>query len=163
CGIVADMTSPRPDDQPRWWQRRGPSLLVFAGVLLFMGLASLALRSSIADVLPEIGKDEQGVDPWRDPGGIGPVGEDQPAGIPDCAAAPVVRIELWDEATEPYWEVSGPATPMGSFAVGVTPEGWEEETPYSAPPADAVLRLMVVRKVKGVAGVRYQTSDLRTG
>lgn len=128
-----------------------------------MGMASMVLWSDVSEVLPDIGKDEQGEDPWTDPVGVEKVAGFQVVHIPDCAAAPVVRIELWDEQSNPYWEVAGPALPMASFAIGATPEGFEEITPYKAPPADAVLRLAVVRKVKGVAGVRFQTTDLRTG
>jgi hypothetical protein len=138
-------------------------VLVFALVLGAMAVASAALAASVADVLPGIGKDRQGEDPWEDPLGVEKVGVFQLGRIPDCAAAPVERIELWDEDSNPYWEVEGPPTPMASFAVGVTPEGFTELEPYREPPADAVLRLVVVRSVKGVAGVRYQVSDLREG
>ena len=47
--------------------------------------------------------------------------------------------------------------------IGATPEGFTEDKAFTKPPAGAVLRLVVFRKVKGVAGVRYQESDLRTG
>ena len=137
------------------WQRRGPSLLVFVVVLAVMGLTAVALWSSITDVVPDVGKDKQGEDPWQDPVGIEKVGDFQVAHIPDCAAAPIVRIALWDEHSKPYWEVSGPAIPMASFAIGATPQGFEVDTPYTAPPPGAVLRLAVVRTVKGVAGVRF--------
>ncbi len=155
-------TSPRSPRLP-WWQRRWPSALVFALVVGVMAVASVALWSDVGDVLPDVGKDKQGEDPWNDPVGIEKVGELHIVRIPDCAAAPVVRIGLWDEASNPYWEVSGPPTPMEAFAVGVTPDGFTETKAYTAPPADAVLRLVVFRKVKGVAGLRYQTSDLRSG
>ncbi len=146
-----------------WWQRRGPSFLVFCGIVLVMAIAAMVLWSNVADVLPDIGKDEQGEDPWDYPVGVERVNQFQVVHIPDCAAGPVVRIELWDEDSNPYWAVSGPATPMTSFVIGVQPEGFEEITPYKDPPAGAVLRLLVVRSVKGVAGVRFQTSDLRSG
>lgn len=136
---------------------------MFCVLLVAMAVASVALWSSVRDVLPAVGKDKQGEDPWTDQLGVEKVGPFQIAHIPDCAAAPVVRIVLWDEESKPYWEVSGPATPMDSFAVGVTPEGFKTETPYREPPAGAVQRLVVIRKVKGVAGVRYTTEDLRTG
>lgn len=155
--------SPSSSPQLPWWQRRLPSLLVFCLVLGAMGVASMILWRNVSEVLPDVGKDKQGEDPWTDPVGVEKVGQFQVVHIPDCAAAPVVRIELWDERSEPYWEVSGPATPMSSFAIGAVPEGFTVDTPYRRPPADAVLRLAVVRKVKGVAGVRFQTSDLRTG
>lgn len=138
-------------------------MLVFSAILLVMALASLTLWGDLSDVLPSVGKDKQGEDPWKDPIGVEKVGVFQVAHIPDCAAAPVVRIALWNEQSEPYWEVSGPATPMESFAIGATPEGFEEVHAYEKPPADAVLRLVVFRKVKGVAGVRFQNADLRTG
>lgn len=146
-----------------WWQRRGPSIVVFCVVLAAMGLASLLLWSKITDVVPGVGEDAQGVDPWEDPIGIEQVGEFQVVRIPDCAVAPVVRIELWDAESHPYWQVEGPPTPMGSFVVGVTPEGFTELEPYSEPPGDAVLRLVVVRRVKGVAGLRYTRDDVREG
>jgi hypothetical protein len=157
------MTSRATRPRLPWWQRRWPSFLVFCLVLGAMGLASMVLWSSVSEVLPDVGKDKQGVDPWEDPIGVEKVGGFQVVHIPDCAAAPVVRIELWDEDSTPYWEVAGPATPMASFAIGATPEGFTEETPYRSPPPGAVLRLAVVRSKKGVAGVRFQTADLRTG
>ncbi|WP_421118824.1 hypothetical protein ACE2AJ_15850 [Aquihabitans daechungensis] len=140
-----------------------PSTLVFCVVLGVMAIAAAALWSDVGNVLPDVGKDKQGEDPWNDPVGIEKVAGFQVARIPDCAAAPVVRIGLWDEASQPYWEVSGPPTPMASFAIGATPEGFTENKAFTKPPAGAVLRLVVFRKVKGVAGVRYQESDLRTG
>ena len=149
--------------RPPWWHRRWPSALVFALVIGVMAVASVAIWSDVGNVLPDVGKDKQGVDPWNDPVGVEKVAGFQVVRIPDCAAAPVVRIGLWNEDSTPYWEVSGPPTPMASFAIGATPEGWVENQAFTAPPADAVLRLVVFRKVKGVAGVRYQASDLRTG
>lgn len=156
---------PRTTDRarPSWWHRRWPSALVFAGVLLVMGIGSIVLWSDVKGVLPDVGKDKQGEDPWNDPVGVEKVGVFQVAHIPDCAAAPVVRIALWDEASKPYWEVSGPPTPMESFAIGATPEGFVEDHAFEKPPAGATLRLVVFRKVKGVAGVRYVETDLRTG
>jgi hypothetical protein len=127
-----------------------------------MVVAGLLLWGQVSAVVPEVGQDEQGVDPWLDPIGVEKVGPFQVAHIPDCAAAPVVRIELWDEESNPYWRVVGPPTPMASFAIGAVPEGFLEELAYEAPPPDAVQRLVVVRKVKGVAGVRFRESDLRT-
>ena len=146
-----------------WWQRRGPSILVFCGVLGTMALASLLLWDRVTDLVPDAGADEEGVDPWEDPVGIEQVGDFQVVRIPDCAAAPVVRIELWDRESQAYWQVEGPPTPMDSFVVGVTPEGFTETTAYEAPPDGAVLRLVVVRKVKGVAGLRYTEEDVREG
>ena len=157
------MSTSSTSSRSPWWQRRWPSALVFCLVLGAMGIASLALWSNASDVLPAVGKDKQGDDPWNDPVGVEKVAGFQVVRIPDCAAAPVVRIALWDEESEPYWEVSGPPTPMASFAIGATPEGFVEDQKFTAPPSDAVMRLVVFRKVKGVAGVRFQTSDLRTG
>ncbi|MFN8018991.1 MAG: hypothetical protein U0P45_12835 [Acidimicrobiales bacterium] len=157
------MTSTRTTPRAPWWQRRTPSFLVFCVVILAMVLVSMLLWSQISGILPDVGKNEQGDDPWLDPIGVEKVGPFQVAHIPDCAAAPVVRIGLWDEKSNPYWEVSGPPTPMASFAVGALPEGFTEDTPYKKPPAGSTLRLVVVRKVKGVAGVRYKVADLRTG
>jgi len=157
------MPTTPPTPRPPWWQRRVPSTLVFCLVLGVMALAAVALWSDVGDVLPDVGKDQQGEDPWNDPVGVEKVAGFQVVRIPDCAAAPVVRIGLWDEASKPYWEVSGPPTPMASFAIGATPEGFTEDKAFTKPPNDAVLRLVVFRKVKGVAGVRYQESDLRTG
>ena len=156
------MTSPASPRRLPWWQRRGPSFVVFCVVIAAMVFASFSMWNRVSTVLPDVGKDKQGEDPWVDPLGVEKVAQFQIAHIPDCGAAPVIRITLWDEDSRPYWEVSGPATPMASFAIGVTPEGFTADTPYKAPPAGAVLRLMVVRKVKGIAGVRFQASDLRT-
>ena len=146
-----------------WWQRKGPSGLVFVLVVLaLLGGTALAV-TKVAGVLPDVGKDQQGDDPWIDQLGVEKVGIFQIAHIPDCAAAPVVDIQLWDEQSKPYWHVKGAPTPMATFAVGATPSGWKVIQPYHAPPAGAVLRLVVTRSVKGVAGVRYRHEDLRTG
>ena len=157
------VTSASGATRPPWWRRRTPSFLVFCVVMLGMVLVSVVLWRQVSDVLPTVGKSNQGDDPWLDPIGVEKVGPFQVAHIPDCAAAPVVRIGLWDEKSNPYWQVSGPPTPMASFAVGALPKGFDEDTPYRKPPAGATLRLVVVRKVKGVAGVRYRVADLRTG
>lgn len=159
-GAVSSSVSSR---RVPWWHRRGPSVAVFALVVGAMVIVSTVLWSNVAEVLPDVGKDRQGEDPWEDPIGMEKVGVFQLARIPDCAAAPVERIELWDEDSNPYWQVAGPPTPMATFAVGVTPEGFTEIEPYTEPPADAVLRLVVVRSVKGVAGVRYLAEDLQEG
>jgi hypothetical protein len=157
--MPASSSQPRP----QWWHRRWPSAIVFAVILGVMTIASLALWKDIGDVLPSVGKDKQGEDPWNDPVGVELVGGFQVVHIPDCAAAPVVRIALWNEKSEPYWEVAGPATPMDSFAIGATPEGFSEVKAYTKPPAGSVQRVVVFRKVKGVAGVRFRTTDLRSG
>ncbi len=138
-------------------------MVVFCVVIAAMAVATVVLWNDVAEVLPGVGKDKQGEDPWVDPIGVEKVGPYTVAHIPDCAAAPVVRIGLWDEDSTPYWEVSGPPTPMETFAVGGLPEGFTEETPYRDPPRGSVLRLVVIRSVKGVAGVRYEATDLRSG
>lgn len=146
-----------------WWRRRTPSVLVFLAVIAAMVMVSAALWGRVSDLLPGVGVDEQGEDPWTDPVGIEQVGDLYIARIPSCAAAPVVRIELWDSSSEPFWSVSGPPTPMASFALGFTPEGFTEDVGYKEPPADAVQRLVVVRSVKGVAGLRFEDADLVDG
>jgi hypothetical protein len=155
--------STAPSRRPHWWQRPFPSFLVFVAVLAVIGLAALVLWGDVAGVLDDVGRSKQGEDPWEDPVGVEQVGPFQVVHIPDCAAAPVVRIALWDEDSKPYWEVSGDPTPMETFAIGIKPEGFVEETPFRKPPRDAMLRLVVVRKVKGVAGVRFRSMDVRTG
>jgi hypothetical protein len=144
-----------------WWRRRGWSMLVL--LLLLGGIVAVGARMAlrVSDALPEVGKDARGDDPWNDPIGVERVGAFAVAHIPDCAAGPVVRIALWNEQSGSYWEVSGPPTPITSFVVGVTPEGFKEETPFHSPPRNAILRLVVFRSVKGPAGVRYEVSDLR--
>jgi hypothetical protein len=157
------MSPPAPRRRPHWWQRTLPSFAVFVLVVAAMGGAALLLWGNVAGVLDDVGRSKQGEDPWVDPVGIELVKPFQVVHIPDCAAAPVVRIALWDEQSKPYWEVAGDPTPMETFAIGVRPEGFVEETPYRQPPVGATLRLVVVRKVKGVAGVRFKVADLRQG
>jgi hypothetical protein len=154
------MTSEAERSLP-WWRRRAPSVGVFCVVVAIMGLTSVWLWNRTSDVLPEVGKDRQGADPWEDPIGIELLDDLQVARIPDCGVAPVVRIELWDEESEPDWSVSGPPTPMASFAIGFTPEGFTADIAYTAPAPDAVQRLVVVRSVKGVAGIRYRDENLK--
>ncbi|MCB1031327.1 MAG: hypothetical protein KDA95_08300 [Acidimicrobiales bacterium] len=147
----------------RWWQRRGPSVAVIVVLLGAMTIGVFGFWSNISGVIPSVGKDLQGDDPWVDLLGVEKVGGFQIAHIPDCATAPIVRIELWNEDSEPYWAVTGPPTAMSSFVVGALPAGWTEVVKYNTPRSGAVLRLMVVRNVKGVAGVRYKAENLRTG
>lgn len=155
---------PSPTSTPaeHWWQRRSPSLLVFLAVLAVLGVATVAVAGQVADVLPEVAKDQLGEDQWKDPLGVELVSEFQIAHIPDCAAGAVTRIALWDAESEPYWEVTGPPTPMTSFAVGAPPAGFTEVVKYREPPAGGVLRLVVFRRVGGAAGIRYKTSQLRS-
>lgn len=144
-----------------WWRRRGPSFAVFCVVLLAMVAIAVRTAISVSEALPQVGRDEQGDDPWSDPVGVEKVGSFQIAHVPDCAAGPVVRIALWDESSKPYWEVSGPPTPMTMFVIGVTPKGFTSVVPLRTPRPGASLRLVVIRRVKGAAGVRYTSSDLR--
>jgi hypothetical protein len=148
--------------EAHWWRRRSWSLLVLA--VLLLGIGGLAFKAAfdVSEALPEVGRDARGEDPWTDPIGLEKAGAFAIAHLPDCAAGPIVRIALWDESSKPYWEVSGPPQPLTQFVVGVTPEGFTEEVKFRAPPRGAVLRLVVIRRVKGPAGVRYQESDLRS-
>lgn len=156
------MPSPTSTRAAHWWQRRPASSLVFLAVLAVLGLATVAVAGQVADVLPEVAKDQLGEDQWTDPVGVELVSGFQVVHIPDCAAGAVTRIALWDAKSKPYWEVAGPPTPMTSFFVGVAPTGFLEVVKFREPPTGAVLRLVVFRRVGGVAGIRYKTSQLRT-
>ena len=145
----------------RWWYRRGPSTLLLVALIALMAGSVAIMARSVSHALPEVGKDAQGDDPWTDPVGVELVNGFQVAHIPDCAAGPVVRISLLDPASHPYWQVSGPPSAMTAFVVGATPTGFKVEVPLRPPPPAAVLRLVVFRKVKGAAGLRYQVSDLQ--
>lgn len=145
-----------------WWQRRSPSLLVFLAVLAVLGLATVAMASQVADVLPEVARDQLGEDKWTDPLGVELNSGFQVGRIPDCAAGAVTRIALWDAESEPYWEVTGPPIPMTAFFVGAVPTGFTEVVKYREPPSAAVVRLVVFRRIGGVAGIRYQASQLRS-
>lgn len=149
--------------RPPWHHRAGPSVLLLLGVLVVVGLVTLALADDVAGVIPQVGKDAQGEDPWTDPVAVEKAGPYQIVHIPDCALAPVERIVLWDEDSKPYWEVSGPAASLSAFVIGATPPGFAVDVPFDEPPADAVLRIGVFRTTRGAAGVRYRASDLRTG
>ena len=146
--------------EEHWWLRRGPSGLVLLVVLGLFGLAVVVLGGRVLEVLPSVGKDKAGEDPWTDPIGLESVRGFQVGHIPDCAAGAVSRIVLWDEDTNPYWSVSGPATPMTTFSVGATPEGFRLDTPYSKPPAGSTLRLVVFRRGRPPAGIRFERADL---
>ncbi len=153
-----------PEDEPsRWWQQRGPSVAVFAAVLLVVGIAAVAVGGQVAKVLPDVGKDQLGADGWADPLGLERIDQLQLAHIPDCAAGQVTRIVLWDADSEPYWEVSGPPTAMVSFVVGIAPAGFTEVEPYRAPPADEVVRLVAFRRSGGPVGIRYTAAQIPTG
>ncbi len=146
-----------------WWQRRGPSVLVLLLVLGGMGIFTLAAAARVADVLPDVPKDQLGDDTWDNPLGLEQAGAFQVAHIPDCAAGAITRIVLWDADSEPFWEITGPATPMTSFVVGVLPAGFTEVVPYRAPPSGTVLRLVAFPQLGGTAGIRYQAGQLRVG
>lgn len=152
---------PTPD--AAWWQRRSPSTLVFLGVFLVLAVATVVVARQVADVLPEVPKDQLGDDNWAEPLGVELNSGFQVGRLPDCAAGSVTRIALWDADSNPYWEVSGPATPMNAFYIGVLPGGFTEVEPYREPPPGELVRLVVFRKVGGAAGLRYRTSQLRTG
>lgn len=148
---------------PHWWQRRGPSVLVLVVLLAGMGIFTLSAAARVAEVLPEVPKDQLGDDTWDNPVGLEQAGAFQVAHIPDCAAGAITRIVLWDADSEPFWEVTGPPTPMTSFVVGVLPAGFTEVEPYREPPSGTVLRLVVFPQMGGAAGVRYQANQLRSG
>lgn len=143
-----------------WWQRRLPSVAVFAAVLAFTGLVTVAVGREVAEVLPGVGKDHLGDDTWEAPLGLHLGGGFQIARVPDCAAGGFTRMALWDEHSRPYWEVKGPPTPLTSFVVGVAPEGFEVVTAYRDPPPDALLRLVAWRKDGGPLGIRFRANDL---
>jgi hypothetical protein len=138
-------------------------MLIFVVVLAAIGGSVAYLARDVGKAIPEVGKDAQGDDPWNDPIGVELLNGFQIGHIPDCAAGPVVRIILMDPASRVYWQVSGPTVgvAMTTFVVGATPKGFQLDVPLRKPRSNAVLRLVVIRKVKGAAGVRYQASDLR--
>jgi hypothetical protein len=160
---VVTMSAAPARPTPRWWQRRGPSVLVLLLVLTGTGLFTLAAAGRVAEVLPDVGKDQLGDDRWANPVGIEKSGAFQIAHIPACAAGAITRIVLWDADSEPYWEVTGPATPMTSFVVGVLPIGFTEVEPYREPPPGTVVRLVVFPQMGRAAGIRYQFNQLRVG
>jgi hypothetical protein len=162
CERVAMAPQTSTPDAP-WWQQRSPSLMVFIALFVVLAGATVVVAGQVADVLPEVPKDQLGQDRWADPIGVERNPAVQIGRIPDCAAGAVTRIVLWDEDSEPYWEVTGPPTPMAAFYVGVLPPGFTEVEPFREPPEDALVRLVVFRRVGGAAGMRYKSSQLRTG
>lgn len=136
---------------------------MLAAVLTVFAVIGVVLAVRVSGVLPSVGKDLQGDDPWTDPIGLEQAGPFQVAHIPDCAVAPIAKIVLWDEDNRPLWEVSGPALPLRTFSVGATPKGFQVDTQYRKPRRGALLRLVVIRQLKGAAGIRYQEADLREG
>jgi hypothetical protein len=134
---------------------------VLLAVLAVTGLVTVGLAGRAAEVLPEVGRDQLGEDNWTDPLGMHLAADFQVARVPDCAAGAFTRLALWSPASEPYWEVEGPPTPLTSFLVGVAPEGFTTVTPYQDPPPGEVLRLVAFRRDGGPVGIRYQATDLR--
>lgn len=158
------MPSPTSTRVPRWWHRRGPSLVALSVFVVVLALVTVVAAGQVVDVLPEVAKDQLGEDRWEDPLGVERSGEFQIGHIPACAEGPVTRIVLWDSESEPYWEVAAAVpTPLTAFIIGVTPTGFTEVVPYRPPPIGRVLRLVAFRRVGGPIGLRYRTSQLRTG
>ena len=153
--------SSRPSVEPSWWQRRWVSLASLGAVIAVAAVAALIYGQQVTEVLGEVGKDHLGDDPWEDPLGVELNSGYEIGHIPDCGAAPITRIVLWDAESSPYWEVAGPPPPIQSFFVGAPPGGFEEIVPFEEPPPGEVLRLVVFRRTGGPAGLRYQRSDLR--
>jgi hypothetical protein len=153
-----------PEHRQPWWERRAPSSLVFVVVLAFAGLLTLALGVRLRGSLSDVGRDRAGLDPWTDPVGI----EKTKSGfliahLPGCAQAPVVRIILWDNNSQPIWEVAGPQLPLQSFVLGAPPKGFHTVHPLRRPGRDELVRIVVVRRLMGVAGGRFKQSNLRSG
>lgn len=157
------MSQPTTDRRVHWWQQRGPSILVFVLVLTLVAAAVVVMSGRVADVIGQVPKDELGEDHWTDQLGVELAGGLQIAQVPECAADPITRIALWDADSNPYWEVAGPPTPLTFFVVGAAPSGFTEVEPYRAPPDDELLRLVVFRRVGGVAGMRFRAIDLVDG
>lgn len=157
------MSEPTADRRVHWWHRRGPSLLVFLVVFSVVAVAVVVVSRQVVDVLSEVPKDELGDDNWVDQLGIELGGGLQVAQVPECAADPITRIALWDADSNPYWEAAGPPTPFTSFVIGAAPAGFTEIEPYRAPAEDELVRLVVFRRVGGVAGMRYRAIDLVDG
>lgn len=146
-----------------WWRRRSPSTLVLLGVVAVMALAAMLVGRSLADVLDDVPKDRLGTDPWEATLGVEGQFPFQVAYIPECAAGSVTRLVLWDADSNPIWEVSGPPTPLTSFTVGGTPDGFEVTKSYEQPEGNEVLRLVAFRRVGEPIGLRYRTVDVVNG
>lgn len=164
ANVVGMATGHDVEPDPRWWRRPGPSISVLLAVVVLALLGILVVGSRVGDTLPEVGLDDAGEDRWKDPLAVQELAEDlYLAVIPECAAGPITRIALWDVNSEPYWEVSGPPRPLTEFLVGFPVEGFETEVEYEAPPDDALVRLVVFRRVGAPVGLRYRPSDLANG
>lgn len=152
----------RSSDAPaRWWHHRTPSLAIFVVVVGLAAMATLAMTREVAEVLPEVGRDQLGDDRWGDPVGVELVDGIQVGHVPDCAAGSVTRIVLWDADSEPLWEVEGPPTGIQSFFIGLVPPEFTEVVPYREPAADELVRLVVFHRSGDVAGLRYDAISLR--
>lgn len=152
------------DDGPRWWERRSGAMGLFVLALVVLALLAALLGGRVSGVLSDVGRDEGGTDPWSDSLGVEPVaGGYLVAHVPDCGTAPIVRIALWDQDSQPLWEVTGPPTALASFFVGSAPKGFHVVTPYEKPSNGETVRLVIERQIAGVAGVRYANVDLGKG
>src|SRR5690606_31338285 len=125
-------------------------------VLFVVGVVSASLASGVAEVLPQLGRDVQGEDPWDDPVAVEKAEAFRIVHVPQCAQAPIHKIVLWDEDSKPYWSVKGPAASLATFVIGATPPGFEVEVAYQDPPPGAVLRVGVFRTTGTAAGTRYR-------
>ena len=147
--------------QVPWWQTRSGSIGALLGTLVVVALLAVVLADRVGGALSDVGRDEDGTDPWTDPVGLEPVAGGLLVGrLPDCAAAPVTRITVWDQDSTPIWDVAGPPTALPAFILGVPPPGFDELTPYDEPDETALVRLVVNRQLVGVAGARYAFDDL---
>jgi hypothetical protein len=150
-----------PDHQNVPWYRQAKwSALSLVALIVVLSVVGVFVVHSVSSALPVVGRDKLGEDPWVDPIGVEKAGPFQVAHVPDCAAGPIVRIMLWDNESNPYWQVSGPPTAMPTFVVGATPPGWTVNVPYTAPRRGSILRLVIIRTVKGAAGVRFTDTDV---
>ncbi|MCU1453084.1 MAG: hypothetical protein JWN46_1230 [Acidimicrobiales bacterium] len=141
-----------------------PSTLVFVVVVAVAGLITVALSVRLKSVLTNVGRDRAGADPWTQPVGIERTKSGFLLGhLPDCAQAPIERIALWDNNSHPLWEVAGPPTPLNQFVIGTPPKGFTTVHAFEKTSATTMVRVVVVRRLAGVAGGRYIPTDLRIG
>lgn len=147
-----------------WWRRPAPSLGVLALLLLVIAGLILIMGGRVGEAIPDVGRDDAGIDTWTDPLAVEEVQEDLVMGIiPDCAAGPVSRIVLWDAASEPLWEVAGTPRPVPQFFVGYPVEGFETLVEYREPADDETVRLVVFPRLGPPIGLRYRGADLAEG
>jgi len=147
-------------DSEHWWTRRGPSVGVLTLVLFLIAGVAVVLGMQVAAMLPQVGKDKAGEDPWAVPVGIESIRGFEVVHVPDCAVGAITRISLWDAHSKPFWSVTGPASPLKTFSVGATPPRFTVVTPFHAPPKGTTLWLVVIRRGRSAAGIRYKASDL---